>query len=246
MSNDLITVPNTGGKQVVAISGYTPEAFKCDGAGLLEPTVQKATSLTGNGSTANPLAVKLSTDAGNQTVFGADGGVYTPAATPYTFTINGSTGAVQTISNGDAVVIAQGNGISTVGSATDTVTVTARLSADAANILGFGTDGGLYATNDIFTAGSWNDATNTLTLTLSGGSTVNIPFVDAVASFLHTHTISDGATSFAVTNGDTTTFAGANGVTVTANAGTETVTIGLTAPTLADVCPSGYFVGAPV
>ena len=245
MSNDLITLSTTAGtRKVPAISAFATTAYVCNGSGLLEPTVRKDTSLTGNGSTANPLAVKLSVDAGNTTVFGSDGGVYTPAST-YAFTAAGSSGTAQAISNGDTLTIAQGNGITTSAGATDTITVTARLSADANNTLSFGSDGGLFATYDTFTAGSWNDATNELTLTLSGGSTVTIPFLDAVASFFHTHTISDGTNSFAVTNGDTTTFSGANGVTVTANAGTETVTIGMSL-VVEDICPSGYFVGAPV
>lgn len=57
MANDLITLPNTSGKQVVAVTGYSDEAFKCDGAGLLEPTIQKTGVITGNGSTANPIGI---------------------------------------------------------------------------------------------------------------------------------------------------------------------------------------------
>jgi len=65
----------TGLTQVLERSDFATTGFICNAGGKLEPTIQKGTSLAGNGSTANPLVVKLSTDAGNDIVFGTDGGV---------------------------------------------------------------------------------------------------------------------------------------------------------------------------
>lgn len=54
----------------------------------------------------------------------------------------------------------------------------------------------------VVTGGTWNDATNTLDLTLADGSLVPVPLVDDVSVFFHTHTLVDpqGGT-FDVVNG---------------------------------------------
>jgi len=58
MANDLITVNTTAGiKKIPTITAFATTAFKCNGSGLLEPTVIKTGVLTGNGSSANPLGI---------------------------------------------------------------------------------------------------------------------------------------------------------------------------------------------
>ncbi len=116
----------------------------------------------------------------------------------FTFT-DGTT--TQTISGGDTLTITSGNGITATVSATDVLTIAAKLSADAGNDITIGTDGGLFLSKDsLLTNVAWNDATNNLVLTFDNGSTVNVPIVDIVSSFLMDLTISDWITTYVVNN----------------------------------------------
>jgi len=56
---------NNGSKNVLEREDYSTEAFVCNVGGFLEPTIQHDTSIEGNGSTADPLGVAISPDAGN-------------------------------------------------------------------------------------------------------------------------------------------------------------------------------------
>ena len=126
----------------------------------------------------------------------------------------------QVLSTGDTLTVTAGNGITATVSATDIVTLVAKLSTDAGNDIVFGSDGGLFfSANNLVTGASWNDATNTLVLTFDSGATANVPFVDVVSSFLSDFTISDGTNTDVVNNHETLTFAGADKIrpVVTAN-----------------------------
>lgn len=61
----IIIDTNNGPKNVLEREDYSTEAFVCNVGGKLEPTIMHDTSLEGNGSTANPLGVLISPNAGN-------------------------------------------------------------------------------------------------------------------------------------------------------------------------------------
>lgn len=123
----------------------------------------------------------------------------------FTFT-DGTT--TQTISGWDTLTFTSGNWITTTVSATDVLTIAAKLSTDAGNDITIGTDGGLYLSKDsLLTNVTWNDVTNNLVLTFDNGSTVNVPIVDNLSTFLMDLTISDGTTTDVVNNHETITFA---------------------------------------
>jgi len=120
MSVQLTT--NLGVRNVLAREDFASTCFVCNAGGLLETTVFKGTSMTGNGSAANPLAVKLSTDAGNSAVFGGDGGVFVPASVPFAFDItDGAT--TQGIATGNTITFVGTGAATATVSATDTVTI---------------------------------------------------------------------------------------------------------------------------
>lgn len=115
-----------------------------------------------------------------------------------------------------------------------------RVSADAGNLVAIGTDGGAYWNGVTVTAASWNDATNTLDLTMPNGSVVSIPIIDNVANFIHTHTISDGVNPVvSVRNGSAITYS-AIGATVTVGGTSAAPTVAINATpvvTVVSLCP---------
>ena len=117
----------------------------------------------------------------------------------------------QTVNAGDTLLAAAGNGMSVLVGATDTFTYAVKLSADADNSAVFGTDGGVFVPiANVVTGATWDDVTNTLTITFSDGSDVDIPIVDVVGAFLADFTISDGTNTDLINNHETVTFTGAN------------------------------------
>lgn len=141
--------------------------------------------------------------------------VWQAPATAGSFIISDGT-TTQVIDNGNTLLITQGNGISRTVSATDTLNIALRLSADAGNDLTFGGDGGLYASlNNLITGASWNDATNTLVFTLDGGGTINVPLLDSISNFLLSFTvIGDSGGALTINNGSTISFVGSGGINV--------------------------------
>lgn len=89
--------------------------FTCNGSLKIEPSVATNLSLTGTGSTANPLVVVISSDAGNKVTLGGDGGLFVPPETVFT----------------DATIDGDGSG-------GDPLSVP--VSTDADNLLSLGTD----------------------------------------------------------------------------------------------------------
>lgn len=64
---------------------------------------------------------------------------------------------------------------------------------------------------DLFlSSGTWNDATNTIDLTMSTGTIISIPIVDQIANFLSVHSFTDGTNSFDVLNNDAITIDSTN------------------------------------
>lgn len=139
----------------------------------------------------------------------------------------------QSIAWGDTMTITAGNWITATVSATDLLTIVAKLSADAGNDITFGTDGWLYLSkNSLLTNVTWNDTTNNLVLTFDSGSTVNVPIIDNVSTFLMDLVISDWTTTDTVNNHETITFAWADKIKATVTANTVTYdldTVGATA-----------------
>lgn len=106
------------------------------------------------------------------------------------------------------------------------------LSGDANNNLSVGSDGGLfYDAPAVLTWAAWDDATNTLNLTLNtdgATSTVAVPIVDTVAAFIHSYTLAgDTGTDQTITNSDTITLAGWTGLQSVGSA-TDTITFNIT------------------
>lgn len=165
---------------------------------------------------------------------GTDGKVFTmvsgaPAwATPVTgssFTLSDGTNS-QTVNAGDTLLAQAGNGLSVLVGATDKFTYAIRLSTDADNAADIGTDGGLFVpVVNIVTGASWNDSTNTLTITFTDGSTVNVPIVDTIGAFLSDWVMSDGTTTDTINNHETVTFTGQNKIQTTVTSSTNTLTI---------------------
>lgn len=161
----------------------------------------------------------------------------TQAASSFTLT-DGTTS--QVITAGDTLTVTAGNGITAAVSATDTLTITSRLSTDAGNGLVFGGDGGLYVPQaQLLTAAAWDDATNTITLTFANGSTVNVPIVDNVSTFLMDFTIAGDTGSDLVNNHETVTFTGLNGIDTSVAANTVTFTLAAESSEIFDSLTSG-------
>lgn len=151
-----------------------------------------------------------------------------PIAGSALFTLSDGTNT-QTISWGDTFQVTAGNWLTATVSATDLLTLVAKLSADAGNDITFGTDGWLYLSKDsLLTNVTWNDATNNLVLTFDNGSTVNVPIIDNAAAFLMDLTISDWTTTDVVNNHETLTFATANLIRAVVSGNTVTHSINTT------------------
>lgn len=136
----------------------------------------------------------------------------------------------ETVSTGDTITYVAWDGLDVAVSATDTVTYSAQISADAGNDVTIGTDGGLFfSANSLVTGATWDDALNAIVISFEDGSTTNVPITDNIANFLSDFSISDGTTTDLVNNHETVTFAGSQGVTTTVTG--NTVTTGLPAGT---------------
>lgn len=187
---------------------------------------------------ASPYSI-IRTGAGNEPAYlapGADGNVLTvvggipqyaalPSGSSFTIT-DGTT--PQVIAAGDTLTFAAGNGAAVVVSSPDTVTFTARLSTDADNALVFGGDGGLYVPEaQLVTGATWDDATNTLTITFANGSTVDVSIVDAIGAFLSDWNIQADSGSGIIENHGLLSVVGTPGQILTDYAGgTLTISLG--------------------
>jgi len=120
-------------------------------------------------------------------------------------------------------------------------------SADAQNALVLGTDGKPYVPKaQLVTGSTWSDATNELTISFADGSTVVIPIVDAIGTFISDFVISDGTTTATINNHGTVTYSGTNLVKATVGAGTVTVGLDTTGSTAGQYIESTGAGTAPV
>lgn len=97
-------------------------------------------AITSNTDTVT-LNAQLSADAGNTIVFGGDGGLFSPGLS---FAVAANSGTPETIVNGNTLSILGGVSLTSVVTPADTVTVNLDLSADAGQLLAFGTDGNIF------------------------------------------------------------------------------------------------------
>lgn len=102
----------------------SPSRHTCDGAGLIEPSSATDPTIDGTGSTANPLVVTPSTDAGNVLGLGGDGklfvatgagGLSTIGAVNRTLTHDDGTGSTFVFNNGLAGVVGVGGVCAGIG-----------------------------------------------------------------------------------------------------------------------------------
>lgn len=163
----------------------------------------------------------------NGTILTVVGGVPTwQAAVTPSFNLEDSLGNIEVINAGDTLLVTAGNGVTATVSATDLLTIAASLSADVGNDITFGSDGGLYLSKDsLLTNVTWDDATNNLILTFDNGSTVNVPIVDSISSWLADFTISDGTTTDIVNNHETVVFEGIQGIKTVVSANKVTFSL---------------------
>lgn len=120
-------------------------------------------------------------------------------------------------------------------------------SADAQNALVLGTDGKPFVPKaELVTGATWSDATNELTISFADGSSVVIPIVDAIGTFISDFVISDGTTTATINNHGTVTYSGTNLVKATVGAGTVTVGLDTTGSTAGQYIESTGAGTAPV
>ncbi len=189
----------------------------------------------------------------------------------HTHTIQADSGPPQTITNNDILSVQGGIAINTTTVIGDILVVDLDISGDPGNslILGvidpgayvppivsgdidnsiiFGSDGGAYYNAPgLVTGAVWDDATNTIIISFDDASTVNIPIIDNIGSFIHTHTIAgDSGPLQTITNGDTLSILSGNaGITTVAQVGDNLLVSAVVSTTLGNsltIDANGLFV----
>jgi len=138
------------------------------------------------------------------------------------WTLAGSSGSPQVITNNNTATFAQGNGITTVASATDILTITNVKPFDKISMIAdSGTDSDIGNNDSFDIAGGTNistvnNGTGTVTINYTGGTGTMSSFTLA----------GDTGTSQTISDGNTLTVAGSTGIDTVASA-TDTVTVNL-------------------
>lgn len=163
-------------------------------------------------------SANITVDAKGRITAASDGG----AGTMTSWTLAGSSGTSQTITNGNTASFLQGNGITTVASATDTLTITNVKPFDSITLAASSGSNSTITNQDTITiaAGSNISTTN------NGSGTVTIAYTGGTGSMSSFTLAGDTGTPQTISNGDTLSILGSVGIDTVASA-TDTVTVNL-------------------
>jgi len=163
-------------------------------------------------------SANITVDAQGRITAASNGG----SGTMTQWVLAGSSGSPQTITNNNTATFAQGNGITTVASATDILTITNSKPFDKISMIAdSGTDSDIGNNDSFDIAGGTNistvnNGTGTVTINYTGGTGTMSSFTLAA----------DTGTSQTIADGNTLTVAGSTGIDTVASA-TDTVTVNL-------------------
>jgi len=158
----------------------------------------------------------ITVDAQGRITAASSGG----SGTMTSWTLAGSSGSSQSITNGNTATFAQGNGITTVASATDTLTITNSKPFDKISMIADSGSDSDIGNNDSFDiAGGTNISTVN-----SGNGTVTINYTGGTGTMSSFTLAADTGTSQTISDGNTLTVAGSTGIDTVASA-TDTVTV---------------------
>ena len=193
-------------------------------------------------------AIYLAPGAANE-VLTSDGTTVSFQPVPGSSTNVSDGTTVASFDAGDTLTFSDQGVKATVSKTGSTVSVLLAVdpSVDASNALVLGTDGKPYVPKaQLVTGSTWSDATNELTISFADGSSVVIPIVDAIGTFISDFVISDGTTTATINNHGTVTYSGTNLVKATVGAGTVTVGLDTTGSTAGQYIESTGASTAPV
>lgn len=197
-------------------------------------------------SNSNNEAVYLPVGANGQVLQVVSGAAQWTTQSTSLLTLSDHTNT-QTLSTGDTLLMEAGNGLSVLVGSTDKVTYAVKLSTDAGNGAVFGGDGGIYVPQaQLVTGATWSDATNTITIIFANGSTVNVPIVDNISTFISDFSITDGVTTTVINNHGTVTYTANNLLKVTISGSTITYGIDPTGSTAGQYIESTGGTTAPI
>jgi hypothetical protein len=160
----------------------------------------------------------ITVDAQGRITAASNGG----SGTMTQWVLAGSSGSPQTITNNNTATFAQGNGITTVASSTDILTITNVKPFDKISLIAdSGTDSDIGNNDSFDIAGGTNistvnNGTGTVTINYTGGTGTMSSFTLAA----------DTGTPQTISDGDTLTISGSTGIDTVASA-TDTVTVNL-------------------